>query len=124
MDERPGRVNRERAKADSMLYLVVWRAAGVFKVGLTNRSDRLRGFESTGGEVLHVVPHATTRQERAAQEHVGYAFPRAFAAPDEPEAVALLGRRGSGFSECYRVGRFALGAVELALLGHRRAAEV
>lgn len=107
------------AKRDSTLYMVWWPRNGVFKVGITNRAERVRLFESTGGIVLHTVPHATRAQEKSAQQHVGYAFDRAFS--DASEATELLGKGGGGFTECFVIGSHTIGAIELACLGISRA---
>lgn len=107
---------------DTTFYIVYWFEHAVLKIGVTNRADRLRKHALTGGKTLHVVPHMTTRQEREAIRHVGYAFDRAFTTA--ASAVPVLGDGGLGFSECFTVPtRHILGAVELAFMGVRRSAD-
>ena len=104
---------------DTTFYIIYWFDAEVFKIGVTDRADRLRKHARTGGMALHVIPHMTTKNEREAIRHVAYAFDRAF--PDFESAEPLLGTGGLGFTECFKVPRrHLLGATELAFMGVRR----
>lgn len=84
-------------------YVIGWRDHDVIKVGYTSIGRRRYGrFLTRGGELLDL--HTSTDAldaERHLQQALARYWPAAFG--DSTEAVPLLGPRGSGWLECYRI---------------------
>lgn len=87
-------------------YIVGWPDHGVVKVGTTSIGRRRYGlFLARGGTMIHnqAFPpgmHSFSSESRI-ERILAAAGPRAFA--DKTEAAPLLGNRGAGYLECYRI---------------------
>ena len=84
-----------------ILYVVVWRERGIFKVGRANHMGRVRKHLATGATALVLVRDRTTVDEARALTAIARRYPRAF--DTWREARKILGPAGSGYSECYQV---------------------
>ena len=87
------------------LYIVGWSEEGVVKAGVTmNGRQRFGPFLARGAEMLHLEAFEAggdVAAEQRVHDALSARWPRAFAS--KAEAAPLLGRKGSGYLECYRV---------------------
>ena len=89
----------------SQLYVVGWAANGVIKIGVTaNGRERYGPFLARGAELLMLNsyrPGDTVNEESRLAGVLSGHWPSAFGSKEE--AAPLLGKRGAGWMECYRV---------------------
>ena len=84
------------------VYVVLWPAENIVKVGRTVLPSRVRKFEIRGAKVLRLIHDVHERDESALLAALRDHGRRAF--DSWQDSVPYLGAGGTGFSECYRVG--------------------
>lgn len=89
----------------SQLYIVGWPEFDVVKIGITsNGRERYGPFLARGAEMLLLSTYPfgdNLNEEQRMRELLSLRWPPAFESKEE--SMLMLGRRGSGWMECYRI---------------------